>query len=437
MRMEGFFTPKESGTHILALHSVGWSKLYLDGKLMIDHCSEEYKGKQITADVRLKGGKSYEITLEYYWKGNRRSRSVSLGHQPPHAKNMIAEAVKLAQKSDVVVLVAGLNGEWETEGADRVDMKLPGEQNKLIKRVVKANPNTIVVLNVGSAVEMPWIDKVPAVVQLWYNSQEQGNALADVLFGDVNPSGKLPTTFPVRLQDNPAYINYPGENGKVCYGEGIFVGYRYYDKKELAPQFPFGHGLSYTTFEYANLRLNAESTTPEKGLDVSLDVTNTGRRAGKEVVQLYVRDIKCSLARPEKELKAFAKIELAAGETKTVAFHLDQEAFWFFDSARNGWVTEPGEMEVLIGSSSRDIHLREKFTLLSGQGNHLHVGLPLHILLESEVGHTVLARYFGDMLESPMVQMGKEMSLSQISEFLPDLLSPEKLKAISDDLAKA
>jgi len=233
--------------------------------------------------------------------------------------------------------------------------------------VLKANKNTIVVLNVGSAVEMPWIDKVPAVIQLWYDSQEQGNALSDVLFGDVNPSGKLPTTIPVRLQDNPAYINYPGENGKVRYGEGLFVGYRYYDKKELVPQFPFGHGLSYTTFEYSNLRLSENQITPEKGLDVSFDVTNTGKRIGKEVVQVYVRDVYCSLARPEKELKAFAKIELAPGETKTVTLHLDREAFWFYNPARNGWVTELGEMEVLIGSSSRDLRLREKFMLTSEQ----------------------------------------------------------------------
>ena len=226
-------------------------------------------GKQITAELKLEGGKAYPIRVEYSWKGNPRWRSLSFGHQPPHAKDLIAEAVKLAKNSDVVVLVAGLNREWESEGFDRVDMKLPGAQDELIERVAKANKNTIVVLNVGSAVEMPWIDKVPAVLQLWYNSQEQGNALADVLFGDVNPSGKLPTTFPVRLQDNPAYINYPGENGKVRYGEGIFVGYRYYDKKELAPLFPFGHGLSYTTFKYSNLRLSADQTTPEKGLDVS------------------------------------------------------------------------------------------------------------------------------------------------------------------------
>ncbi len=335
------------------------------------------------------------------------------------------------------MLVASLNSEWEAEGFDRVDMKLPGMQDELIKRVSKANKSTIVVVNVGSAVEMPWINKVPAVMQLWYNGQEQGNALADVLFGDVNPSGKLPTTFPVRLEDNPAYINYPGENGKVRYGEGIFVGYRYYDKKKLAPQFPFGHGLSYTDFDYSNLRLSAAQTTPEQGLDVSLEVTNTGKRTGKEIVQLYVRDIKCALARPEKELKAFAKIALAARETKTINFHLDREAFWFFNPARNGWVTEPGEMEILIGASSRDIRLRERFTLLAGQGNQLHIDLPLGILLENEAGYTVLARYFGNMPGSPMVQMGREMSLKQIAEHVPDMLTPEILQAISDDLAKA
>jgi len=362
MRMEGFFTPKESGTHLLALHSVGWSKLYLEGKLLIDHCSEEHKDKQITVDVRLKGGKSYEITLEYYWKGNRRSRSVSLGHQPPHTKNMIAEAVKLAQKSDIVVLVAGLNSEWESEGFDRVDMKLPGKQDELIERVAAANPNTIVVLNVGSAVEMPWIDKVPAVIQLWYNSQEEGNALADVLFGVVNPSGKLPTTFPVRLQDNPAYINYPGENGKVRYGEGIFVGYRYYDKKELAPLFPFGHGLSYTTFRHSNMRSSAKSLAPNQTLKVRVDVTNTGKVAGKEIVQLYVRDVQSIVARPEKELKAFAKVDLKPKQKKTITFTLDREAFWYFDVAQNKWKTETGEFELLVGASSRDI--REKRSVI-------------------------------------------------------------------------
>ncbi len=181
MRMEGFFTPKESGVHTLALNSVGWCKLYLDDKAIIDHTSDSDMGKQVLAELKLKGGKAYAIKVEYYWKGSPRWRSVGIGHQPPHSKDMIADAVKLAKKADVAIVVAGLTGEWESEGFDRVDMKLPGEQDKLIKKVAKANKNTIVVLNVGSPVEMPWIDKVPAVLQLWYDSQEQGNALADVL----------------------------------------------------------------------------------------------------------------------------------------------------------------------------------------------------------------------------------------------------------------
>ena len=429
--------PQESGTHTFALNAIGLARLFIDDKLVIDHWAESESGEQKMVELELTAGKGYPLRVEYSWKGNKRWRSVALGHLPPRSDDLIGEAVDLAKRSDVVVLIAGLSNEWESEGFDRLDMKLPGAQDKLIERVVAANPNTVVVLNVGSAVEMPWIDKVPAVIQLWYDSQEQGNALSDVLFGDVNPSGKLPTTIPVRLQGNPAYINYPGENGKVRYGEGLFVGYRYYDKKELAPQFAFGHGLSYTTFEYGNLRLSADQTTPEKGLDVSFDVTNTGKRAGKEVVQLYVRDIKCSVARPDKELKAFAKIELASDETKNVTLHLSHEAFWFFDVARNAWVTEPGEMEVLIGSSSRDIRLREKFTLTASNGSRLHVGLPLKALLDDEAGHGVLAQHFGGMLDTPMIQMGREMSLEQISELVPEMLTPSLLKAINDDLAKA
>jgi beta-glucosidase len=437
LRMEGFFMPQESGRHTFAINAIGLARLFIDNKLVIDHWIESESGHQKTVELELTANKGYALRVEYSWKGNPRFRSLSLGHLSPQVPDLIAEAVDLAKRSDVVVLIVGLNKEWESEGFDRVDMKLPGAQDELIERVVAANPNTIVVLNVGSAVEMPWIDRVPGVVQLWYDSQEQGNALADVLFGDVNPSGKLPTTFPVRLQDNPAYINYPGENGKVRYGEGLFVGYRYYDKKELAPQFPFGHGLSYTTFEYGNLHLSAKEVSPETGLDVSFDVTNTGKRAGKEVSQVYVRDVSCSLARPEKELKAFAKIELAPDETKTVTLHLDREAFWFYDPERTGWVTEPGEMEVLIGSSSRDIRLRENFMLTSGNGGRLHVGLPLRDLLEDETGHAVLVQYFGSMIESPMIEMGREMSLEQISKLVPDMLTSEKLKEINDDLAKA
>jgi beta-glucosidase len=204
---------------------------------------------------------------------------------------------------------------------------------------------------------------VAAVVQAWFPGQECGNAIADVLFGDVNPSGKLPQTFPVRLEDNPAYINYPGENGKVRYGEGLFVGYRYYEKKKIAPLFPFGFGLSYTTFDYNNLRLSANSIGPEETLEVQVDVINTGERAGKEIVQLYVRDVQSRLHRPDKELKAFAKVELEPGERKTVSLSLARQALAYYDDLAQAWVAEAGEFEVLVGSSSQAIRARATFTL--------------------------------------------------------------------------
>src|SRR2546430_9924927 len=212
-------------------------------------------------------------------------------------------------------------------------MELPGKQDALIEQVAAANPRTIVVLNAGSPITMPWLDQVAAVVQAWYPGQECGNAIADVLFGDTTPSGKLPQTFPVRLEDNPAYLNFPGENGKVYYGEGLFVGYRYYDKKHIAPLFPFGFGLSYTTFSYGPLSLSAQEINPDDTLQVSVDVTNTGLRAGKEVVQLYVRDKQARLQRPEKELKAFAKVHLEPGESKTVTLSIGRDALAYYDDS--------------------------------------------------------------------------------------------------------
>jgi beta-glucosidase len=437
MLMEGFFTSKESGIHKLSLSSVGWCKLYLDDKLIVDHSADSDMGKQVIAEVELHGGNAYAIKIEYYWQGNPRWRSIMFGHQPPQPLDPIAEAVKLAKKADLVVVVAGLNGEWEAEGFDRADMKLPGDQNELIKQVSKANKNTIVVLNVSSPVEMPWIEKVPAVLQLWYDSQEQGNALADILFGDVNPSGKLPTTFPVRLEDNPAFINYPGENGKVRYGEGIFVGYRYYDKKDVAPLFPFGHGLSYTKFKYENLRLSAKSVRPNGKLKVKVDVTNTGKVTGKEVVQLYVRDVKSTFARPEKELKAFAKIELKPKQTKTITFTLDREAFWYFDSVKNAWSTESGEFEILVGATSRDI--REKRSVVlepEPRASRLHTGLTINALLDDPDGRAILSKHIGGFLLMEDMKMAGELTLEQVAANHPNFVSQETLAMIEKDLEK-
>jgi beta-glucosidase len=206
---------------------------------------------------------------------------------------------------------------------------------------------------------MPWLDDVPAVVEAYYPGQEGGDAIARVLFGDVNPSGKLPETFPKRLEDNPSHGFFPGEKRRVLYGEGIYVGYRHYDTRGIEPLFPFGHGLSYTEFEYSNLRIEEKR---DNNVRVTLNVKNTGKTAGAETVQLYVRDLEASVNRPDKELKAFLKIELLPGQTKQVEFFLRRDAFAFFSPIQNRWIVEPGEFELLIGSSSRDIRLTGKFS---------------------------------------------------------------------------
>lgn len=234
------------------------------------------------------------------------------------------------------------------------------------------NPKTVVVLNTGSPIRMPWIASVPAMIQAWFGGQEMGDAIADVLFGLENPSGKLPTTFPVRLQDNPAFINYPGENGRVFYGEGIFVGYRYYEHKDLEPLFPFGFGLSYTKFAYGNVVLSADNMKSGEILTASVNVTNVGSLTGKEIVQMYIRDSQSRLVRPLKELKGFTKVELLPGETKVVSFDIREDDLKYYDDASQNWVVEPGEFELFIGGSSHDLQVAARFAWLGNsesQGN--------------------------------------------------------------------
>ena len=235
-----------------------------------------------------------------------------------------------------------LNAHLETfqEYPGKKEVIQVGRQNELIERVAAVNPKTVVVLQTGGPVTMPWLDKVASVLQAWYPGQECGNAIADVLFGAVNPAGRLPQTFPRCVEDNPAFVNYPGENGKVRCGEGAFVGYRYYDKKLIEVLFPFGYGLSYTTFRYDDLRLSAEHMTPDDTLRVSVDVSNTGTRAGQEVVQLYVSDPQARLERPPHELKGFAKVSLQPGQRATVTLELGMRDLAYFDDARRTWVAE-------------------------------------------------------------------------------------------------
>ncbi|MGD8791310.1 MAG: glycoside hydrolase family 3 C-terminal domain-containing protein [Anaerolineae bacterium] len=369
-RLTGHLTVPETGRYRLGLMSAGLSRLYVDGRQVIDNWTgmPPHGGPEKTVEMELVGGRAYPLRIEYCWEGGADWRVLRLGCLPPARAASLKEAVALAARSDVAIVVVGQTDEWEHEGEDRADMELPRDQATLIEQVAAANANTIVVVNTGSPITMNWLDQVAAVVQVWYLGQEMGHAIADVLFGDVNPSGKLPTTFPVRLQDNPAYLNYPGENGQVLYGEGLFIGYRYYDAKGIEPLFPFGYGLSYTTFAYRNLRLDATRYAPGEAIRVSLDVENTGARAGKEIVQLYVRDMESSLRRPEKELKAFAKVALEPGETQTVQLTLDGGALSYYDPAHNDWLAEPGEFEVLVGSSSHDIRLTGRFTLLDEPG---------------------------------------------------------------------
>ncbi|MEG1402724.1 glycoside hydrolase family 3 C-terminal domain-containing protein [Bacteroides sp.] len=270
------------------------------------------------------------------------------------------QAVEAAREADVVLFIGGLNKNdgQDSEGNDRASLSLPYEQDALIAQLAAANPNTVVVIVSGNAVAMPWVREVPAIVEAWYSGTEAGHALASILFGDVNPSGKLPFTFPARLEDNSAHAlgEYPGDSINVSYNESIFVGYRWADKQKKArPLFPFGHGLSYTTFAYGKPIADKKTLLPGETITFTLPVKNTGTREGQEIVQLYISDKKSSLPRPVKELKGFSKVHLAPGQEKTVTFTIDKEALSFFDDTKHEWVAEPGKFEALIGASATDI----------------------------------------------------------------------------------
>jgi beta-glucosidase len=313
----------------------------------------------------------YEITpLEGIVKraGDRLNVTYSAGYRAESDPDLLARAVRAASQADVAIVVGGLNHApfYDAEGSDRKDLKLPYGQDELIQKVVEANPRTIVVLFGGGPVEMgSWLTKVPAVMQVWYPGMEGGNALARLLFGDVNPSGKLPCTFPKRLEDSPAHAlgAYPGKNGTERYEEGLLVGYRWFDTKNIEPLFPFGFGLSYTSFGYSGLKLVAGKDPKGAAVTAEFEVTNTGRREGAEVAQLYVRDVQSSLPRPLKELKGFRKVLLKPGDKQTVSIPLELSAFAYYDPERKGWLAEKGDFKILVGSSSRDIRLEGTFRL--------------------------------------------------------------------------
>jgi beta-glucosidase len=364
-RFTCYFSPEENGIYSLGVSGDDGYRLYVDGKKVIELWQNQGETPS-KYEADFKKGKEYKIVVEYYQDGG--DAIIRLAAQKREKKEdapetYLATAVENAKKADVVILCVGFNNEKESEGSDRT-FEMPFKQNELIETIQSANPNTIVVLNAGGNVEMsPWIDQTKGLLHAWYPGQEGNQAVAEIIFGQTNPSGKLPVSFETKLEDNPTFNSYWDDDKdlKVEFTEGIFLGYRFYDKSTVKPRFPFGFGLSYTTFEYGNLKVKNEKIKSGKSLKFSIDITNTGNVDGAEAVQVYVSDLESSLPRPIKELKAFDKVFLKKGETKTVEFTLNKDAFSFYDPAKHNWVLEPGEFKILIGSSSVDI--RKDFSI--------------------------------------------------------------------------
>lgn len=375
--VEGIFTPEEEGTYEFGLTVQGTGQLFIDGKLIVDNVHDQRPGTAFfgsgtveeIGSMALEAGKSYKVRVEFGTAPTAKSSSratVSFGAgglrvggcKRIDPEKAIVDAVKLASEVEQVVVFAGLNSDWEGEGSDRPDMNLPPYSDELISKVLDANPKAAIVLQSGTPVSMPWVDKACALVQAWYGGNETGNAIADVLFGDVNPSGKLSLSFPHRLEDNPAFLNYRSERGRVLYGEDVYVGYRFYDKVKRPALFPFGHGLSYTTFDLSDLNVSVTTST----ISVRVNVSNSGSRAGAEVVQVYVRAQAPSINRPPKELKGFKKVFLEAEETREVQVEMEKKyAISFWDEGRAAWIVEEGDYGVLVGTSSQGRFLEGRF----------------------------------------------------------------------------
>lgn len=384
LRFSTNFIPDEDGDWDVGLSIAGIGNLFIDGKLIIDLSNDPAPGESFfglgTIDARailkgLKAGQAYHIDIRlcnaaFVAKGSPFTcrGGIRLGaFRRIGEEEALNDAVRIAKSSDVAILVIGLNKDWESEGFDRPDMKLPGLTNRLVSEVLAANPNTIVVNQSGTQVEMPWINEASTVLQAFYGGNEVGSGIADIIFGAVNPSGKLALTFPKRVEDNPSYPFFGDkgeEYGKVLYNEGIFVGYRSFEKRDLAPLFPFGYGLSYTIFEYSDIQLS--SVSAEGNFSVKFTIKNTGHVDGREVAQVYIADEQASLPRPVKELKGFTKVLVKAGQSVQATVDLDRDALAFYDHLAEAWVVEAGKFDVLVGSSSETVKLRGQVELAKG-----------------------------------------------------------------------
>jgi beta-glucosidase len=367
-RWTGYYLPEASGPHDVLVHTSGENggayRVYIDDKLVLDHWTlNKALVNYVTLPLELG---AHKVVLERRGRGGRSRLGIVR-----HGQFVSEEAKKFAAKADVVVVAVGFDQETESEGADRT-FYLPPGQDELIQTMAAANKNTIVVMTSGGSVDMSaWVDRVPALLEAWYPGQQGGTAVAEVLFGDVNPSGRLPVTFERRWEDNPVHDSYyPEANTKrVVYKEGVFVGYRGYEKAGTTPLFPFGSGLSYTTFKYSNLSIKPVSGAATNGdssgsrNEVSFEVKNTGTREGADVAQVYVGDRQTKVPRPAKELKGFIKVSLRPGETKKVSVILDNRALSYYDVSARQWRAEPGVFDVLVGHSSAEIELRGRITL--------------------------------------------------------------------------
>jgi beta-glucosidase len=360
VRLSATFVPDVSGAWRLGLESAGRAVLRLNGDVVVDN-SDPVRGStfygagselvEVTLD--LAAGHSYELAVDIWPRSSSSPiMGARIGASPPDTGDEFERAVAAAASADVAVVVVGSNGQWESEGHDRPDLSLPGRQRELVEAVLEVNRRTVVIVNAGSPVDMPWASRAGAVLMTWYPGEEGADALADMLVGLAEPSGRLPVTFPARVEDGPAGLGlegerYPGIEGKVVYGEGVLVGYRFYETMRLAPLFPFGFGLSYGDMAFENVEADGEG--------VSLTVSNNGRRRGTEVVQVYVRAPESRVRRPDLELVGFAKVVLEPGEHQTVRIPLTAAAFRYWDVDTHAWRSDPGRYEVLVGTSSRDI----------------------------------------------------------------------------------
>lgn len=364
IRWTGAIRPTNSGTHLFHTRSHDSEyRVWLDGRLVIDNVSDVKNGPH-RADLQLEAGRSYALTIEY--RKTRFFSGMQFGWQwSDGGAKEIAECVALARRADVAIVTGGWDHVSEAEGFDR-DFAMNPEVEALLLAVAEAQPKTAVVLTAGGNLDMSrFIERVPAVLHAFYPGEAGGQALAEILFGRVNPSGKLPATFEKRVEDRSSFSSYFDADGdqRVKLEDGIFTGYRHFDRAHIEPRFAFGFGLSYTTFQHSGLKLSRERLSAGQSLELSLDVKNTGSRAGAEVVQVYVRDVACRLPRPEKELKGFARVVLEPGETKRASVVLKQDAFEYYDPEQRRWVLESGEFEVLVGASATDIRHRARFVI--------------------------------------------------------------------------